>query len=232
MQVSSASRPGVMRFRGADVKKRIDAGRIGDIVVLHQTSRWSIAEDWYKSGTPGWFADPAQVPGGAFIDEGIYWIDYFRWLSSSEVVQVEAKVANSCTKTSRWKTGEWPRSRSPTASSPHSKPRGRSTLHGRAARRRNRTASYDWRSWDPRRNHRSVVSHAWTLSARRRRRRLGLRTAIGRILHPGVTVPARSPHRVPGEEDANAGHDSRCADVVRCGNGRLRISPEGEGDSV
>jgi predicted dehydrogenase len=85
---------GIMRLRGADVKKRIDAGHIGDIVVLHQTSRWSIAEDWYKSGTPGWFADPKQVPGGAFIDEGIYWIDFFRWLSSSEVVQVEAKVAN------------------------------------------------------------------------------------------------------------------------------------------
>ena len=85
---------GIMRLRGADVKKRIDAGHIGDIVVLHQTSRWSIAEDWYKSGTPGWFADPRQVPGGAFIDEGIYWIDFFRWLSSSEVVQVEAKVAN------------------------------------------------------------------------------------------------------------------------------------------
>ncbi len=62
--------------------------------LLHQTSRWSIAEDWYKSGKPGWFADPTQVPGGAFIDEGIYWIDFFRWFSSSEVVQVEAKMAN------------------------------------------------------------------------------------------------------------------------------------------
>ena len=71
---------GIMRLQGADVKKRIDAGHIGDIVVLHQTSRWSIAEDWYKSGTPGWFADPTQVPGGAFIDEGIYWIDFFRGL--------------------------------------------------------------------------------------------------------------------------------------------------------
>ena len=47
--------------------------------MLHQTGRWAIAEDWYQSGTPGWFVDPAKVPGGAFIDEGIYWIDLFRW---------------------------------------------------------------------------------------------------------------------------------------------------------
>ena len=69
-------------------------GEIGDLLVLHQTCRWSIAEDWYRSGKPGWFADPAHVPGGAFIDEGIYWIDFFRWLTGSEIVQVEARMAN------------------------------------------------------------------------------------------------------------------------------------------
>lgn len=85
---------GIMRLRFADLKARIDTGEIGDIILLHQASRWSIAEDWYHSGTPGWFVDPEQVPGGAFIDEGIYWMDLFRWLSGSEVVQVEAKTAN------------------------------------------------------------------------------------------------------------------------------------------
>ena len=44
--------------------------------------------------SPGWFADPAHVPGGAFIDEGIYWIDCFRWLTGSEVVEVDARMAN------------------------------------------------------------------------------------------------------------------------------------------
>ena len=34
------------------------------------------------------------MPGGAFIDEGIYWIDLFRWLAGSEIVTVEAKTAN------------------------------------------------------------------------------------------------------------------------------------------
>jgi predicted dehydrogenase len=85
---------GIMRLSGGDLKQRVDAHDIGDLILLHQTSRWSIAEDWYASGTPGWFVDPAQVPGGAFIDEGIYWIDFFRWLSASDVIQVEAKMAN------------------------------------------------------------------------------------------------------------------------------------------
>jgi len=85
---------GIMRLRFAWLKARIDAGEIGDVLVLHQASRWSIAEDWYRSGTPGWFADPHYVPGGAFIDEGIYWVDLFRWVTGSEMVQVEAKIAN------------------------------------------------------------------------------------------------------------------------------------------
>ena len=77
-----------MRLRAADVKARVDRGDIGEPILIHQTSRWSIAEDWYQSGKPGWFADPKQVPGGAFIDEGIYWIDLFRWLAASEVTSM------------------------------------------------------------------------------------------------------------------------------------------------
>jgi predicted dehydrogenase len=85
---------GIMRLRCAELKARIAAGQIGDLILIHQTSRWSIAEDWFKSGKPGWFADPRHVPGGAFIDEGIYWIDLFRWLCGTEVTSVEAKIAN------------------------------------------------------------------------------------------------------------------------------------------
>jgi predicted dehydrogenase len=85
---------GIMRLRMEGLKARIDKGEIGDVAVVHQVCRWSIAEDWYNSGTPGWFADPKQVPGGAFIDEGIYWIDFFRWLTGSEIVSVDARTAN------------------------------------------------------------------------------------------------------------------------------------------
>ncbi|BCS32149.1 oxidoreductase [Luteitalea sp. TBR-22] len=85
---------GLMRLRHQAIKARVAAGEIGDLAVMHQTGRWAIAEDWYMSGTPGWFVDPAQVPGGAFIDEGIYWIDLFRWLAGSEVVEVDARMRN------------------------------------------------------------------------------------------------------------------------------------------
>ncbi len=85
---------GLMRLRAGGLKSRLDAGEIGELAVMHQTSRWSIAEDWYQSGTPGWFVDPSKVPGGALIDEGIYWIDLFRWLAGSEIVTVEARTAN------------------------------------------------------------------------------------------------------------------------------------------
>ena len=85
---------GIMRLRHQHLKARLDAGEIGELAVLHQTSRWSIAEDAYRSGTPGWFVDPAQVPGGAFIDEGIYCLDLFRWLTGSEAVSVDARMRN------------------------------------------------------------------------------------------------------------------------------------------
>jgi predicted dehydrogenase len=85
---------GIMRLRMAETVRRIRHGDIGEVLLLHQTCRWSIAEDAYQSGRPGWFADSRFVPGGAFIDEGIYWIDFFRYLTGSEIVQAEARTAN------------------------------------------------------------------------------------------------------------------------------------------
>ena len=84
----------IMRFRYADLRDRIARGEIGDVAVIHGTARWSVAEDWYRSGTPGWFVDPAKVPGGALIDEGIYWIDLFGWLADSRIAEVHARTAN------------------------------------------------------------------------------------------------------------------------------------------
>jgi predicted dehydrogenase len=84
---------GLTRLRLADVKSRIDSGEIGDIIVMHQTSRWSIAEDGLNSGRPGWFVDPRYVPGGALIDEGIYWIELFEAFAGP-IVKVEARLAN------------------------------------------------------------------------------------------------------------------------------------------
>jgi len=85
---------GMSRLQMAGLKRQLDQGLIGDIVVMHATGRWSIAEDWFRSGRPGWFVDPAQAPGGAFINEGIYSVEQLCWLAGSEVGQVEAKMAN------------------------------------------------------------------------------------------------------------------------------------------
>jgi predicted dehydrogenase len=82
----------LMRRRAAGVRARIARGDVGDLILLHLTARWSIAEDWHGSGRPGWFADPRHVPGGAFIDEGIYWIDFIRWLTGSQIVEVDARM--------------------------------------------------------------------------------------------------------------------------------------------
>lgn len=85
---------GMTKLRLTDLAARIAAGEIGDIAVMHQACRWSIAEDWHNSGKPGWFADPRHVPGGALIDEGIYWIEVFEWLAGSPIVRAEARIAN------------------------------------------------------------------------------------------------------------------------------------------
>lgn len=84
----------IMRFQYQDLRERIANGEIGEIAVLHGTARWSVAEDWYRSGSPGWFVDPSKVPGGALIDEGIYWIDLFGWFAGSPVAEVHARTAN------------------------------------------------------------------------------------------------------------------------------------------
>jgi predicted dehydrogenase len=84
----------IMRLRYKRMRERIASGEVGDVVVMHTTARWSIAEDWYNSGSPGWFVDPAHVPGGALIDEGIYWVDLMQWLAGSPIVEVDGRVAN------------------------------------------------------------------------------------------------------------------------------------------
>ena len=85
---------GTSKLRLQEVKKLIESGAIGQLILTHGTARWSLSEDWFGSGKAGWFADPRQVPGGALIDEGIYTMDAMRWLAGSEVVEVDCRVAN------------------------------------------------------------------------------------------------------------------------------------------
>ncbi len=61
--VSCLAFQGISRLRSADIKARIDAGDIGDLVLLHHVCRWSIAEDWYRSGHPGMVRGSASGAG-------------------------------------------------------------------------------------------------------------------------------------------------------------------------
>jgi predicted dehydrogenase len=78
----------------AQFKDWIDEGRIGDLLAVHQVFRAGLPRDWPDSQTPGWFADPARAPGGAFLDHAVYHVDVLRWLFGSEVVSVTGMVAN------------------------------------------------------------------------------------------------------------------------------------------
>lgn len=84
------------RFFPANVqfKAWIDEGRIGEVVAAHCVFRAGLPRDWPDSSTPGWFADPNRVPGGAFIDHAIYHVDVLRWLFGAEPVAVAGMMAN------------------------------------------------------------------------------------------------------------------------------------------
>jgi predicted dehydrogenase len=41
-----------------------------------------------------WWLDPAQAPGGGWIDHAIYYVDALRWMFGSEVARVSGEVAN------------------------------------------------------------------------------------------------------------------------------------------
>jgi predicted dehydrogenase len=63
----------------------IVAGRIGDVLSAHCVFRAGLPQAWPGAIDPGWFADPARAPGGAFIDHAVYHIDVLRWLFSTDV---------------------------------------------------------------------------------------------------------------------------------------------------
>lgn len=84
------------RFSPTNQQMRVwlDEGRIGDLVAAHCLFRAGLPEDWPGSGTPGWFADPARVPGGGFLDHAVYHVDVLRWFFGAEVVEARGMTGN------------------------------------------------------------------------------------------------------------------------------------------
>jgi predicted dehydrogenase len=102
--VNAVKQAGVKYFPGAashvfyqtyqTFEKWIKQGRIGDLVVTNSLFHASLPQDWPTSDSPGWFADPERVPGGAWIDHAIFYIQVFRTIFGSEVVTIEGVTTN------------------------------------------------------------------------------------------------------------------------------------------
>lgn len=71
----------------------MDEGRFGRPASARAVFHAELPRQWPGATTPGWFADPARVPGGAWIDHAIYSIDTLRWLFGSEVEDVSGMTA-------------------------------------------------------------------------------------------------------------------------------------------
>ena len=220
----------LMRLRGARPSgpHRAGANR-GSRACCTRRARWSIAEDWYRSGRPGWFADPRHVPGGAFIDEGIYWIDFFRWLTGSEIVDVDARMANFVHRDIE--VEDWGQAFFTLANGvrrPRSRPRGRS-------RRRARPG--------PRPKQNSVVRFE-AVGTRGEMVDQWFRAPGLAVLAAGaedwvferqsedafsIQAPALLDHLIDCLEDRAVAHRdaARCAPVVRGGPGRVSIGTRG-----
>lgn len=77
------------------IKQLIDEGALGEIVSGNYTLISSIPQNWPNAPYDGgWWADPAKVPGGGWIDHAIYQVDRIRWFLGEEAVRVTSRVAN------------------------------------------------------------------------------------------------------------------------------------------
>jgi predicted dehydrogenase len=85
----------IITFIESNIISLITSGQIGQVVRLQSISHSSIAESWYCSGKPGWFADPNQSPGGAFIDYAIYDLEVLKYIAKAPVSQIHfARMGN------------------------------------------------------------------------------------------------------------------------------------------
>lgn len=86
----------VRRFNPANqqIQAWIEEGHIGDPVAGTCVFRAGLPKAWPTANGPGWFADTARTPGGAFIDHAVYHVDLLRWLFKAEVATVTGMMAN------------------------------------------------------------------------------------------------------------------------------------------
>lgn len=75
------------------IKELLNRKMIGDILNISIRGRDRVPIGWKDSSSSGWFGDPLRVPGGAWLDHGIYQLALVRWLLEAEPKVVQGKIA-------------------------------------------------------------------------------------------------------------------------------------------
>ncbi|WP_020500360.1 Gfo/Idh/MocA family protein [Sciscionella marina] len=72
----------------------VRSGRIGELRSGAFSMHSGLPKSWPGSEAPGWFADPACVPGGGWIDHSVYHLDRLRHLFDSPIASITGTVTN------------------------------------------------------------------------------------------------------------------------------------------
>lgn len=78
------------------IKELLASGVLGRISVVHKRHGHYFGLEWDKTDPGIWFTNPMLAGGGAFLDEGVHAVDWFRWMFG-EPLSVMAQVQTAQT---------------------------------------------------------------------------------------------------------------------------------------
>jgi predicted dehydrogenase len=78
------------------VERAVREGAVGDLVSGFYSIRFPVGAitDSPGSADQGWYADPARGGGGGFLDHGVHFTDFFRWMFRQEAATVSAHIGS------------------------------------------------------------------------------------------------------------------------------------------
>jgi predicted dehydrogenase len=76
------------------VYQAVQDGAVGELVSGIYSIRFPVGAitDSPQTSDPGWYADPMRSGGGGFLDHGVHFTDFFRWMFRSDPVRVSAQI--------------------------------------------------------------------------------------------------------------------------------------------
>jgi predicted dehydrogenase len=76
------------------IKEWVAAGRVGRVITAFTLLRSPRPlQPWPGERGPTWWLDPAQSPGGGWLDHSIYHLDFLRWVLGQEVTAIGGETA-------------------------------------------------------------------------------------------------------------------------------------------